>query len=300
MQNWIFFTLLAEIMWSFTSLFDKIILSKGHIRSPYVFIVFNGAMNILLVFLLPFFDFGHLSFMDMAIALAAGLFLTIGVIFYYKAVQHEEISRVLMLWQLIPIFVLTASFLLLGETLTKRHFIGFLLLFAAGIMVSYRKANRKLILSKAFYLMILSTLPISLYYIMSKHIYEAADFWSAFMWLRVAAFSGVLVLFIPSVRKQFITTIKNMKSGAKGLIGFKMIVDFSAFILLGYAMLNGPISLISALGSAAAPIFIFIIASFTAVCFPNLIKESVDKKSILIKVLAVLLITAGIVFVNLN
>ena len=75
MQTWILFMLIAELIWSFTSLFDKILLSKGHIKSPYVFIVFNGAMNALLVFLLPFFDFGHLSLKDMAIALAAGLFL---------------------------------------------------------------------------------------------------------------------------------------------------------------------------------------------------------------------------------
>lgn len=299
MQTWILFTLIAELMWSFTSLFDKILLSKGHIRSPYVFIVFNGAMNVLLIFLLPFFDFGHLSIKDVAIAIAASTFLTIGVIFYYKAVQHEEISRVLILWQMIPIFVLIASFLFIGEILTKRHFIGFLFLFAAGIIVSYRKANRKFILSKAFYLMILSTLPISLYYILSKHIYEVTDFWSAFMWLRVAAFSGILVMLIPSVRKQFIATIKNMKSGAKGLIGFKMIVDFSAFMFLGYAMLNGPISLISALGSATAPMFIFFITVFTSVYLPHFVKENIDRKSVLIKIVAIALIIAGIIFVNL-
>ena len=299
MQTWIIFTLIAELMWNFTSLFDKILLSKGHIKSPYVFIVFNGAMNVLLIFLLPFFDFGHLSLKDAAIAIAASTFLIIGIIFYYMAVQKEEISRILMLWQLTPVFVLIISFLFIGETLTKRHFIGFLLLFAAGIIVSYKKINGKFMLSKAFCLMILSTLPISLYYIMSKHVYEVTDFWSAFMWLRVAAFSGILVLLIPSVRKQFITTVKSMKSGAKGLIGFKMIVDFSAFMFLGYAMLNGPISLISALGSAAAPMFIFFITVFTSIYLPHLVKENIDRKSILTKIMAIALIIAGIIFVNL-
>ncbi|MBI2655086.1 EamA family transporter [Candidatus Woesearchaeota archaeon] len=299
MQTWILFTLIAELMWNFTSLFDKILLSKGHIKSPYVFIVFNGAMNVFLIFLLPFFDFGHLSLKDTAIAIAASMFLIIGIIFYYRAVQQEEISRVLMLWQLIPIFVLIISFLFIGETLTKRHFIGFLFLFAAGITISYKKINGKFILSKAFCLMLLSTLPISLYYIMSKHIYEVTDFWSAFMWLRLTAFSGILVLLIPSVREQFITTVKTMKSGAKGLIGFKMIVDFSAFMFLGYAMLNGPISLISALGSATAPMFIFFITVFTSIYLPNLVKEEIDRKSILTKIAAIALIIIGIVFVNL-
>ncbi len=300
MPSWILFILAAEIMWSFTSLFDKIILSKGRIKSPYVFIVFNGAMNVLLIVLLPFFDFGHLSAINIFIALIAGFFLTLGIIFYYKAVQREEISRVLMLWQLIPIFVLVMSFLFIGEVLTKRHLVGFLFLFAAGLIVSYKKINGKFRLSRAFYLMLGSTLLISVYYVVSKHIYEVTGFWSAFMWLRVAAFSGILVLLIPSVRKQFITTMKSMKSGFRGLIGLKMIVDFSAFIFLGYAVLNGPISLISALGTATAPIFIFFITLFTSIYLPHLVKENIDTKSILTKILAIVSIIAGIIFVNLQ
>src|SRR3989338_4159977 len=141
MATWIYFVLIAEMIWAFTSLFDKIILSKGHIKNPFVFVVFNGLMNVFLVFLLPFFDFGYLKPLDIFIAMAAGVFLTIGIVFYYKAVQLEEISRVLMLWQLIPIFVLVISFLFLGEVLTRNDFIGFLFLFIAGMVVSYKEIN---------------------------------------------------------------------------------------------------------------------------------------------------------------
>ena len=119
------------------------------------------------------------------------------------------------------------------------------------------------------------------------------------MWLRIAAFSGVFVLLIPSIRKQFIATMKNMGSSIKGMLGFKMLIDFSAFIFLGFAILNGPISLISALGSATAPIFIFFITLFTSIYLPQLVKENIDKKSILTKIGAILLIIIGIVFVNL-
>ena len=300
MQTWILFMLIAELIWSFTSLFDKIILSKGYIKNPYVFVAFNGLMNILLIFLLPFFDFGPLSISNILIAVTAGIFLTLGIVLYYKAVQREEISRVLMLWQLIPIFVLVMSFFFIDEVLTKMHFAGFLFLFAAGLVVSYKKVNGKFKLSKAFYLMLGSTLLISVYYVISKHIYKITDFWSAFMWLRVVAFSGILVLLIPSVRKEFIQTMSDMKIGIKGLIGFKMIVDFSAFIFLGFAILNGPISLVSALGSATAPIFIFFITLFTSIYLPHIVKEDINKKTILIKALVILLIIVGIFFVNID
>ena len=227
------------------------------------------------------------------------MLLSIGVFFYYKAVQHEEISRVLMLWQLIPVFVLVLSFLFLSEFLTKNRLIGFLFLFAAGIIVSYKKINGSFRLSRAFYYMLVSTILISVYYLISKHTYEVTDFWSAFMWLRLSAFIPLLLLILPSARNQFISTFKNMKHGIKGLVISKMITDFSAFIILGLAMLNGPISLISALGSATAPVFIFAMTLFTSVYLPKIVKEPVDKKTILTKILAVAFIVAGIIFVNL-
>ncbi len=299
METWVIFTLIAEVMWAFTSFFDKILLSKNYIKNPLVFIAFNGLMNVLLVFLLPFFRLEPMKISDAAIVLLAGIFLSSGVALYYKAVQSEEISRVLMLWQLVPIFVVIISFLFLHESLTKNHIIGFLLLLAAGAAISYKKANGFIRLSSAFYYMIGSTILISLFYIMSKYIYSVMGFWSAFMWLRIGGFSGLLVLLHPSVRKQFAATVKEMPKRARSLIGVKMLADFSAFILLGYAMLNGPVSLITALGSSTAPIFIFIITLFSSVYLPGIIKEKIDKKSIIAKLLAIIFIIAGIIFVNL-
>ena len=299
MNTWIYFVLLSELMWALTSLIDKIMISKNHIKSPFVFIIFNGLMNVLLLFLLPFFSFGKLGAADIVISLAAGIFLTFGVIFYYKAVQNEEISRVLIMWQFTPIFVLLFSFLFLKEILTANYLIGFFLLLAGGLAVSYKKMNSSFKLSKSFYYMVASTLLISIYYISSARIYEATDFWSAFMWLRLSAFSSVFLLILPSVRNNFAGTWKNMKPGIKSLIALKMFIDFSAFIVLGLAVLNGPIALISALGSAAAPIFIFLITIFTTIYLPHIIKENISGKIILIKILAIALTIAGIVFVNL-
>lgn len=55
MQNWIYFVLIAQGIWSITALIDKIVISKGYIKNPLVFITSNGVMNILLVFLLTLF-----------------------------------------------------------------------------------------------------------------------------------------------------------------------------------------------------------------------------------------------------
>ena len=299
MNIWIYYVLLSELMWAVTSFIDKLILSKNYIKTPFVFIIFNGLMNVQLLFLLPFAGFGKLVAIDIALALAAGIFLTLGIIFYYKAVQFEEISRVLMLWQITPIFVLVISFLLLHESLTKNSFIGFIFLLAAGLIVSHKKINGAFKLSKAFYFMLASTFLISIYYLVSAHIYKTTSFWSAFMWLRLSALLPVFLLLAPAIRKEYFETWGSMKKNAKLMIISKMLVDFSAFIILGLAIASGPISLITALGSSLAPIFIFALTVAATLYMPSLIKEEITSKAIMIKLISITLIAAGIIFINL-
>src|SRR3989338_7490785 len=269
MQSWIYFAMAAQLIWAFTSVIDKIVISKGYIKSPFVYIVLNGAMNVFLIFLLPFFNFEPLKFTDFLIAMLAGISLSAAVTFYYKAVQYDEISRIKIIFQMEPILILGLSFFFLGEILTKNNMIGFLFLLAAGIIVS------------------------------SKHIFNVTGFWSGFLWLRLANFSALAVLLAPSVRRKFAETFKTMKKSIRGLLGFKMVIDFSAFVFANYALYKGYASLVGVLETAVAPLFTFMIALLMTIYFPRIIKEEINKKAILTKLLAILFVVTGIVFINL-
>lgn len=299
MANWIYFALIAQFIWSFTSLIDKIVISKGYIKSPFVYIVLNGLMNVLLIFLIPFFSFEPLIFTDFLIVMFTGIMFSAAVIIYYKAVQYDEISRITMMYQFGPIFVLILSFLFLGDALTKNHFIGFLFLLIAGLIVSYKKTNGSFKLTKAFWYMLLASLLGSISLVLAKHIFSVTSFWNAFLWLRLSGFSALVVLAVPSIRSQFINTFKNMKNKIKGLLGFKMVIDFSAFIFSGYALMNAPAPIVSALNNSVLPLFVFIIALLTSIYLPKLVKEDINKKVILIKIAAIMLIIIGIVFINM-
>lgn len=291
--------LIAQGIWAVCSLIDKIVISKGHIRSPFVYIVLNGVMNVFLIFLLPFVKFEPLKFTDFLIALFAGAAYSTAVTLYYKAVQYDEISRIKVLAQLTPIFVFMLSFLFLGEILTTGHFIGFLLLLGAGIMISYKNGKKSFMLSKAFYYMLTAAFVDAFGIIAEKHILNVTSFWSAFLWLRLASFVSLSVLLVPSIRNDFVQTFKGMKTRIRQLLGFKMIIDFSAFIFAVYALFKGPASLVTVLGSSAGPLFMFLIALLISIYLPKIVKEGIDRKTISIKISAIILIIAGIVFVNL-
>ncbi len=300
MINWIYFVLIAQGIWALTSLIDKIVISKGHIKNPLVYIVLNGAMNVFLIFLLPFVGFQSLKFIDIMIALFYGATFSASVAIYYKAVEYDDISRIVVLLQFAPIFVLFLSFLFLGELLTLNHFIGFLFLLSASIIVSYKKVESSFKLSKSFYLMLGSALLSAIAIVSAKHIFNVTSFWSGFLWLRFGGFMALCVLVMPSVRNEFVKTFATAKSNIKALLLLKMVIDFSAFIFLNYAILKGPISLVSALGSSVLPLFVFILALFTSLYMPRIIKEEINKKSVLIKLLAFGLVVAGIIFINMG
>ena len=289
----------AQLIWAFTSVIDKIVISKGYIKSPFVYIVLNGLMNVLLIFLLPFFSFEPLKFTDFLIAMFAGISLSAAVTLYYKAVQYDEISRIKIIFQMEPILILLLSFLLLGEVLTKSHMAGFLFLFAAGIIVAYKKERSSFRMSRAFYYILIAMVLGALYYVSSKHIFNVTGFWSGFLWLRLANSSALAVLLAPSVRGEFAETFKNMKKSVIGLLGFKMLIDFSAFVFANYALLKGSASLVGVLESAVAPLFTFVIALFITLYFPRIIKEEINKKAILTKLLAIVFVATGIIFINL-
>ncbi|MBI2656693.1 DMT family transporter [Candidatus Woesearchaeota archaeon] len=300
MLEWIYFVLIAQGIWSITSLIDKFVISKGYIKNPLVYIVLNGLMNVLLIFLLPFFGFEPLKLADLLIGIFGGIIFSASVVMYYKAVQYEEISRIAMLFQSGPIFVLVLSFLFLGEMLTKNHILGFLFLLSAGFVVSYKRADSTFKLSKSFHLMLISMLLSSIGFVIAKYIYTITSFWNAFLWLRISGFTALGVLLSPSVRKDSLKTFKAMKPKIKSLMIFKMVIDFSAFIFAGYALLNGPASLVSALSNSVLPLFVFMLALVASIYLPKLIKEKIDKRSILIKVLAIVFIMVGILFINLK
>ena len=300
MADWIYFVLAAYAIWAVCSLIDKIVISKGYIKNPLVYIVLNGLMNVLIVFLFPFVEFELLSFTDILIVmLIAGVLFVISVVLYYKAVEHDEISRIIMIYQLSSVFTFIFSYIILGERLGKSQIIGFLFLLAAGLIVSYKKVGKSIKISKAFYYILASAFLGSVGAVSVKYIYNVTNFWNAFLWLRISGFTALGVLAAASVRNEFVGTFKNMNPKIRYLLGFKMVIDFSAFAFIGYAIYKGPLSLVSALSGSVHPLFVFALALIATLYIPHLLKEEINKKSILSKLLALALIIIGIIFVNL-
>jgi uncharacterized membrane protein len=298
MANWIFFVIIAQFIWGITCLIDKFIISKGHIKNPWVFIVVNGLTNILLIFILPFASLSKISYFDFFITLAGSLASLFSIVLYYKAVGCDEISRVAILFQLNPVFTFFLSGIFFGETLTGKNFAGFCLLLGAGLLVSYKQSHGSFRLSKSFFYMLASGFFVAIAYLSAGYILKVTSFWNAFLWMRITGLAILFVLLVPAIRIDFMKTFRKMGSFPKSLVIIKMPLDFLAGISIDLGILAGPLILVSAMGSSTAPLFVFILALLVSIFLPNIIKEDIDKKTILIKAAAILLVIAGIMFID--
>ena len=294
MANWIFFVIIAQMIWGSCSVFDKFVISKGHLKNPLSYIFFNGAMNFLVFLIIPFISLEILSLRDILIALSYGIGLNIAVSLYYKAVQYDEISRIRMMELATPFLVMLTSFFILGEILSKSQLISFSLFVAAGLVVSYHNNSKGKFISKALLLILAAGVVGSFTAIASKHIYSSYGFWSAFLWLRLGQFSSMAVLFIKPVRKELKSFIFENK--VSRLMGVKMLVDFSAFIIIGFAIQKGPITLISAANTTISPLVTFTLATLITIFSPSLIREEIGRKSMSIKLFAAALAIVGVLF----
>ena len=86
--------LIAQAIGAFCTILDKIVISKGHIRNPFVYITLNGFMNVFALLMIPFFGIEVLPLKQMLIIVANGVCMSAAVVSYYKAVSLDEISKI--------------------------------------------------------------------------------------------------------------------------------------------------------------------------------------------------------------
>ena len=147
----------------------------------------------------------------------------------------------------------------------------------AGVIVLFNMQTKKIAMSKAVPLFLLSMIFGSFAAVSAKYIYTSTSFWNAFLLLRISGLSALFVLLVPKIRNDFVKTFKSMPSNYRKIMCSKMVVDFSAFIFSGYAVTMGPVSIISALSNAVMPIMVFLIALFITMFYPMIMKENVSK-----------------------
>ncbi len=302
-MNWFLIGLLPPALWSATNHLDKYLISKffkgGGVGALMVFSSLIG------LFLLPFIAFIHpevLVFSSQNILIAANGFLYIlAVLPYFYALQKDEASICVPLFQLIPVFSYVLAYFVLGETLTNNQLLGGLLIVLGAIGISLDLSDGKKVKFKkeVFWLMMLSSIIFALNFMFFKYFAIQSSFWFTSFWDYVgfAVFAVLLMVFVKSYREQFIDVMKRNRAVVLGLNGVNEVINIMAKVAFNFASLLAPITVIWIV-NGFQPFFVFAYGVILTLLFPKIVKEDISRKSLTQKILAILVMFAGTYFLN--
>jgi len=302
-MTWLLIALAAYFLISLNLTLDKIIL-KNSIPHPVVYCFYMGMLSI---FGLVFAPFGTVSFDFKSIytGIFVGAVFMVALFIMYKAIFAHEASRVgPIIGAVTPIFVSILSFFFLKEHLSRYGILIFLLLVTGGILISIDFSGTKWIQKKRRALKILrisllSALIFGIYYVLLKHVYNQGTFISGFVWTRIGSFLATFFFLIPRGNRRLIFSgTKTLQIGSGALVLTNKAISGVAFALLNYAISLGSVTLTNAM-QGLQYVFLLIIVAFLSKKYPAILEEEVDKKAIAQKVIAVILIGAGLALMAL-
>ncbi len=294
-MSWIALSIWAGFVWALGSISDKFVLSKL-VKKSVVPVIMTGAVgfiggiiSILVKGLEP------LPLTHLLLALLAGFFFIMFAIFYFKAAQIEEVSRVTPLFYLSTLFTALIAGIFLGEIFTFTKYIGIALLFAGAMLISLRKPY-SIRLGKAFWFMVLMAIFFASNWVITKYLVTTSDVWTVFAYTRIGGFITLLPI-VWINRSALKETYAETKLKAYSIMTIKEFVTLSGVLSVTIAATSGYITLISAL-TALHMLFVLVFTIFLSLFLPRIIKEDLDKNTVIIKVIATSSTLAGVYLVS--
>jgi len=298
-MDWIYFVVLAALAYTAADFLDKFLVDKK-VKVPIVLPIFiRAASAIPLLFVALFVGFSLPSQHFLPWIVLAGVFSTAGVVLFYKALQSGEASRVLPLYQFIPVFVLFLSFLFIGEVLGFFAYVGFVVIIIGGLVISAKSLSKLFKVERVFWLVVLSSFLYAVSYVILKFVLSGVEYFNAFIFfwsMQILVMSSLLLS--RSIRMQAKACVSKLDLKSKSLILLDAVISVAAFMLNYIAISLGPVTLVEASGNIIL-VFIFISALLLTRYSPHILKEEFDAKNAAQKIAGTILIIAGVLLTQL-
>jgi drug/metabolite transporter (DMT)-like permease len=297
MSFYIIIAIVAYTLFAINGVIDKFLLSKA-VRSPAVYAFYIGITGPLTLVFAPF-GLKLISLTDLPIALAGGAAFVGALYFLYKATQQTSISRILPIeGGLVPVFTLAFAYLILGERLTDTQFIAFAFLVTGAVTISFKRDSKGWH-SQALGNAIVAAVLFALSFVLTKYIFDHYNFVSGLIWTRLGFLGVSLALLVPaSLRKAIFQAPKKTTAGNKYLYYGARVTGSLGGFLQNYAISLGSVTIVNAMqGTQYAILLLGTI--YLSRHFPKILKEKINRGILAQKVLAIVLISIGLIFLTI-
>ena len=293
--------ILASLLCAITNHIDKYMItcieeSKNRINILLVFSTLIAGI-VLTPFWLIISGFKvDISLISLISVFSASIIYIIATIFYFKAMEKNDASLIVVMFQMLPVFSYIIALILFKENLTLHQIIGSIIIILSAIIISFdfnEKNNKKKF--KALILMTLSSLFYSIYYILfdigiRNSSYNSCAFWYQIGFLII----GLFLLCLNNFRVPFINYIKRNGKKFFMLNTINEIFNLVANLMVNYANVIIPIALVNVLNGFQGA-FVFIIGVLGTILIPKYIKEDLSTKVVVQKIISIILGIIGLI-----
>jgi drug/metabolite transporter (DMT)-like permease len=305
MERWIQFSLLFPVLYATTNFVDKALLSGINARIMPIYTATVGLMAGVVFFVLTGFPIIPLK--DVIIIMATGVLNTLSLIVYFKALNSCETSKVNILFEIIPLFVLILGYLFLGETITLIQFIGFVMVLSAVLGVAYFEEKKtecgneensdKLSKTMVIVYIMIFNMMFAIAGVLAKFVMNETSFSAVLSYESFGIGLGglIILIFSKKIRKEFLESKISWKQ--KSYVGLNETIYVLAKTCTFYAFSLGPVALVSVIGSIQ-PFIAVAMGWLLTILNPKIFKENISKKSLTVKFIAALVIIFGIYLIQ--
>lgn len=305
-MTWVFVALLGYFFNAGAALFDKYLLSD-RIQAPAVYAFFVSLFSLFALGFAPF-GFHLVDWNTCLILLFSGALFVYGLVAFYAAVKHNDVSRVA---PLLGTIISLVAFLALFSPATFdqnamgfRYILSLCLLVGGGLLISFDLPLKK---GEHFSkLVLIAGIAMGLSLLLLKEGFSQSDFVNGIVWSRLGMFlGGISLLVIPVFRKQIMSQLLHFSNKPKhaGTTSFLFVLNKTCAgvgtFLVSYATYLGSLTFVQAL-SGMQYVFILLLAFPLAWHFPKIFGEKLHFWDWFQKAFAVALIALGLWLATLS
>jgi len=301
-MSWVALAIISHVFWGLNNIGEKFLIDK-HFKNPYVYMLLGCFIGGVSLVILPFIDFVWPNAKQLLFLFISSTGYFVGITFYIRSVQIEEISRINVLWNFIPIFSFLGAWFFIGEKLSITEVVAFAMLLLGGFSASiHAQSFGRFKLSKALYLMLLCCVFFAGYDVSLRYLLVSGyPFSSAFIC------NSVLIIVISFVVLLFNRKLRNDVQKERQHYLLPKIITFIVIVSIlsrvgtlfnTWAISLGPVSLVNAMEGFQV-LFVFLVVVLISIFVPKIIKEEIDRKNIILKIISFIFLLLGMTILYL-
>ena len=250
------------------------------------------------------FDPTQILPLTIILLILSGIFSSLAGIPYFKALEIDDSTNIGIFFQFSPILYLFYGWFFTGVPFNFIHLIGALIILSAPfiIVISARKRSRKVKIKAAFYAFISI-----LFYVASGALFVQADSAGPNLFNEIGLtliFKGISDVIIIGGRAKWRRRLSKVIKSSRGKVlgpinagvAMRLIQEFSYRIGL---VIAPSVAIASAASDSTEPIVIFFLGLVLTLVWPKFGREKLQKKIVLVHLIATILVIVGIIFMQM-